>query len=128
MTKIILEKIKFINQIPINESIIQDLSGAEWYSHVEFMKHELILGIRGYIWGKHKTLDTARWPRDWWESFKERWFPKLLLKKFPVIYTEKTYDAYAIFPNLKLEMPGQHAIMYLQSTTDTGGETPNLTI
>lgn len=38
-----------------------------------------------------------RHPDNWWEAFKERWFPKWLLKKFPVCY--KTYDSLVVFPD-----------------------------
>lgn len=27
-----------------------------------------------------------RWPSDWWQAFKERWFPKWWLKRWPVNY------------------------------------------
>jgi len=29
-----------------------------------------------------------KYPRDWWQSLKARWFPKWLLRKYPVICIE----------------------------------------
>ena len=30
----------------------------------------------------------VKYPADWWQAFKERWFPKWLKRKHPVKYTE----------------------------------------
>lgn len=30
--------------------------------------------------------DLAKYPSTWWDAFKERWYPKWLLKRFPVEY------------------------------------------
>lgn len=27
-----------------------------------------------------------KWPKDWWQAFKEQWFPDFLKKRFPVKY------------------------------------------
>ena len=30
----------------------------------------------------------AQYPSDWWQAFKERWFPNWLLGRYPVRYTQ----------------------------------------
>jgi hypothetical protein len=54
----------------------------------------LICQLETYIHAlpDQKITFECQYPRDWWESFKERWFPKWLLGKFPVIYTRKYYE------------------------------------
>jgi hypothetical protein len=37
-----------------------------------------------------RDLMEKKWPKDWRQSFKERWFPKWLLKRYPVIYERVT--------------------------------------
>jgi len=43
-----------------------------------------------------------KYPANWWEAFKERWFPKWLLRKFPIIYHEEHYDVHAFHPTVIL--------------------------
>lgn len=33
-----------------------------------------------------ERVKEIKYPMDWWQAFKERWFPKFLLKRFPVDY------------------------------------------
>jgi len=37
---------------------------------------------------KKEKTDIVEFPADWWQSFKERWFPKWAIKRYPVIYTK----------------------------------------
>jgi hypothetical protein len=52
----------------------------------------------------------ASWPCDWWQAFKERWFPAFLLKRYPVKYTHLRKSQVPaivnlpILPNLKTVM------------------------
>ena len=44
-----------------------------------------------------------KYPKDWREAFKDRWFPRWLKKRFPVEYKE--YDAIVMFPTLLKDHP-----------------------
>ena len=37
--------------------------------------------------------DTAvvQFPRDWWQHFKQRWFPKRALRRWPVLMQDRKY-------------------------------------
>lgn len=37
---------------------------------------------------KVKVYHTARYPRDWWEALRERWWPRWAIKRNPIMYTE----------------------------------------
>lgn len=43
-----------------------------------------------------------KYPKNWKEAFKERWFPNWLLKKFPVKYNEVKYDVEAFYDKVSL--------------------------
>jgi hypothetical protein len=46
-----------------------------------------------------RTLKTARYPADWWQAFRERWFPKRWLKKHPIKHLEiSVRDVYPNYP------------------------------
>ena len=44
----------------------------------------IVIRIRGFVWAEKDEL--ARYPSNWKEAFKERWFPKWLLKRKPIMY------------------------------------------
>ena len=44
--------------------------------------------------------ETVRWPSDWWEAFKLRWFPLWAKTRWPVRYTTKTFDAMLMLPDI----------------------------
>lgn len=50
----------------------------------------------------------ARYPRDWWQAFKERWFPVWLKVHFPVKYVEIV--AVHKFPELDMPVLGREFI------------------
>jgi len=52
------------------------------------------------------TIRTVRWPRDWWQAVKERFFPKWLLRRFPVMYKERVFQASLMLP--KIVIPKQN--------------------
>lgn len=40
-----------------------------------------------------KRITVKRqWPRDWWQSFRERWFPAWWLRKHPIQYDSINID------------------------------------
>lgn len=45
--------------------------------------------------------DLCRYPADWWQALKERWFPEWLKRKTPVVWTE----VIAIHKFLELAIP-----------------------
>lgn len=62
------------------------------------------LYIRGYVWAENESLkhQEVKYPFDWWEAFKERWFPRFLLKRYPVKYKKVILDVKKIYPKLKI--------------------------
>ena len=49
---------------------------------------ELVMRLTGSVLAdQFQKIDIEeKWPSDWRQAFKERWFPKFLLKRFPVQY------------------------------------------
>jgi len=50
-----------------------------------------------------ETVSREKWPKDWWEAVKERWFPAFLLSRWPVKY--QRIDIEAVYPKCSLEDP-----------------------
>lgn len=51
-----------------------------------------------------KTFEY-KYPADWWQAFKERWFPDWAKKRWPVQYTTHKIDAFVLYPELDVQDP-----------------------
>jgi hypothetical protein len=51
-----------------------------------FKAEQLALNLRAYVlaWPTERVDVEASWPANWWEAFKERWFPRWYLKRHPI--------------------------------------------
>lgn len=50
---------------------------AAAFDAVEFMADEMAIRITAYITSQKLEEVAAKWPADWWQAFKERWFPRV---------------------------------------------------
>ena len=102
MKKIELEKLKLISNYVVAKTELDGLSSIELVSYVEMIGNDLVFELKTWILGQQKTIEIIKYPLNWIEALKERWLPPWLLKKYPVKYIEKTFNAIAMFPNLKV--------------------------
>ena len=72
----------------------------------------LSVSLRDYVWGHHIGTQEIKYPRDWVEAFKERWFPKFLLTKYPVQYKICRIDTHTLYPNYKPALPHTHRLQH----------------
>ena len=72
--------------------------------------------IRGAIWAEKESArrQTIKYPRDWWQAAKERWFPTWLLKRYPVDYHVVEIDVKAIYPTFKQSVPTHEMRLAIQ--------------
>lgn len=50
----------------------------------------MVMQIKSMVAGER--VHEIRYPLDWWQAFRERWFPKFWLKWYPVKYHEWHVD------------------------------------
>jgi hypothetical protein len=75
--------------------------------------------ITGYVWSQDAgKKEVFKYPADWWQALKERWFPRWLLKRFPVVYTYKEFIVKATYPDLVVQ--NHEPVLRLLSTTYDG--------
>jgi hypothetical protein len=62
--------------------------------YIETFSENLQITLRKYIHGleTHRITVNEKWPNDWWQAFKDRWFPKFLLDRYPVEYKTISID------------------------------------
>lgn len=83
-----LTKVYFTNRKIIPRREFAGLNAKRLQANLDIHTGKLILTLDAYIWGLEKErIDVSeKWPTDWWEAFKERWFPQWILSRFPVTY------------------------------------------
>ena len=73
---------------------------------VDMSTDNILLGVRmrlrGYIWSEQ--VEVIKYPADWWQALKARWFPKWALRRWPVDYI--VYDVRVIYPDYRVAVPG----------------------
>jgi hypothetical protein len=112
-----LEKIK----IGLMQRVSNHLLGPEVrFSEVEsFINNSVDMQIHGYVWGERGKSETIKYPATWRDSFKERWFPKWLLDRYPVQYRVHEINTTTLYPNFKVSMPRDVHVLKYQTLSRT---------
>lgn len=101
---VILERIEFYNRKnyshPLNINLYQltdDIDG-------------MIFELHACVYGRDTIVEKIKYPRDWFEAFKERFAPNWFLKHYPVIYQEFRFTQKELYPKIKVsgEVPWIH--------------------
>ena len=101
MDTVNLNKLK----IGLRQSISQYLLDAGVEAYYDALSDHIIVELRGYIFSEDVGEHIVRYPKDWWQSFKERWFSGWMLKKWPVEYKEQTFSFKVTYPEFRPSMP-----------------------
>ena len=61
----------------------------------------LVVTMKASIFGEQVLYEEVRYPKDWWQAFKDRWFPLWAKKRWPPKFTLRTFDARFVYPSIK---------------------------
>jgi len=94
--------IKVLNEKEINA--IVDIS-----EHFSFIAGEIAIRAYGHVWAEEKSVQRKeiKYPADWRQHFKLRWFPQWALNKWPVKITSEVLDVKCIYPAFKPKLKDQ---------------------
>lgn len=108
-----LEKLRMGLEMRLSDKLLCDAQVSIIH---DYITNHVILLVKGHVWGELESVQRREisYPRDWWESFKERWFPDWVLSKWPVVYTKVIIDVRAIYPNFRPAMPYDDMVLILQ--------------
>lgn len=75
----------------------------------DIVSGQMAYRIAGMVatWREERLL---RVPANWWQHFKQRFFPRWALKRWPVLY--EVYDAAVILPRVPLAKPEYHTVEF----------------
>ena len=77
------------------------------------MADHFVARLTGYVWSAEDETVVAQYPASTWQMFKRDWFPRPLLKRFPIKYTKIVCKADAMFPTLRIMVPDHEAVLRL---------------
>ena len=120
-----LEKIRFGMQQVFSDHFLD----AQSESFVDYLVGQFGVRVSGYLWVESVKSYTVRYPRDWKEALKEKWYeiddyylrwlPESFKRNHPVIYTVHNLDLKALYPDIKVSLPdNRHTLMMMQYTNN----------
>jgi hypothetical protein len=66
----------------------------------------LVLQLNGMLLGETIFEETVEYPRDWWQAFKQRWFPRWLRARFPVLLIHRKFSNKVVYPKFRPAVSG----------------------
>jgi hypothetical protein len=117
LEQVTLEKLKFGIIKYLTPEFLIDMVTVS--NHIDFMADEIAIAVRGFVWGEKESAqhEEIEYPRNWKQAFKERWFPKWMLKRWPVQTTKIILDVRAIYPTFKPKVDGHEYRLIIQKMT-----------
>ena len=97
---------RFTARIYFDESVLRTM---RMEAINDFRRDQMVyqLSMMVAAWREQRIL---RVPANWWEHFKQRWFPKWALKRWPVLTI--AYDAIDYLPRVPIPHPGMGAVEF----------------
>ena len=77
-----------------------------------------ILHFKYQVLGLTLEDKVIKYPKTWWDAFKERWFPDWLKARFPVTYKVHEFRADALYPNLAVQEDSLGREFYYQENRE----------
>lgn len=114
--KVVCEVLRYqVQQLLSKETML--MRNSELKAWIDQQARGMILELRTMAVAKHRKeeIDWVKYPSDWWEAFKERWFPKWMLRRWPVNYKRKVVqqNVYHCCPHMDIKVQSNH-IEFLQ--------------
>ena len=101
--KVVLGRMKFAIETALSGLDIEtETNISEW---IDFTADNIRIEVRGFVWEEQLERRETSYPADWWQAFKERWFPEWAQRRWPIKYTHYIVDIKALYPDLHPSIP-----------------------
>ena len=91
-----------------NSLIERNLPNATLKAVVPQTMNMLVVQMLNTVAGER--VKEIKYPLDWWQAIKERWFPKFILKRFPVKW--HTFKIDFLYPEASVREPSPTIAVY----------------
>lgn len=94
-----------------------------YLSHSEIFPQEmdaLVIHLHAIVLGEKCADPTVvKYPADWWEALKARWFPEWALKRWPARMARYTLEHKITYPNMPItEIKGPYVPFTIERFTE----------
>ena len=112
------ENIMASRSIPDSELMRLDVSRLPHYARGILVA--LTKDVLGWDGDGQNTVEVE-YPADWWQHFKQRWFPESWKTRWPVQMSRRIFAAQAVFPAAKVktnEITGKRVVYTIHEKHD----------
>jgi hypothetical protein len=109
--RIVLEKIRLATVEMFSKDVFESVD-AEWFA--DEVARRIHLRVKAGIFAEHAKTYQVKYPTDWWQHFKLRWFPKRLRDRYPVQYHVERFDAKIVYRDFKPSFPDKQPYVIWQ--------------
>jgi hypothetical protein len=86
-------KLRVAQYMQITEQMQRHSEVKIGHMNDDFIRNRLTATMESFVWGMVGDRVEVKVPLDWWQAFKERWFPLWALARWPVVYWGQTWQA-----------------------------------
>ena len=98
---------------------------VEWETHIDHAANDVVFQLRAFLYGRESVvesdeIDHLSFPATWFEQFKGQYFPRWLLKRWPVVQKKYSYHRKVITqvtkvcPHLNVKSQYDHLEFFLR--------------
>jgi len=120
-----LERMKAVILYYVTEEMAELFANAPkvtMHSYGKFIADEIVVRVKQDILGRELERIEAAYPADWWEAFKDHWFPEWAKQRWPVRRVEVRLVARELYPKVALPDKGPVIALDRHETVDGRGE------
>jgi hypothetical protein len=100
----VLDRLTFANKTTITNAAREFIAPDNLEVIAKHCPEGMVIELKARI--AAEKLDMLDYPSDWWQAFKERWFPPWAKKRWHVEY--RHFDGYALYPKISLPREQHH--------------------
>ena len=100
-----LDKLKLYILTYLTRELVEEIVNppeVKISEHVDPYGELIGVQVRYAILGQEMERVECRWPADWWQAFKARWFPEWAKARWPVREEVRQLVARELYPKVKL--------------------------
>jgi len=107
LNKVELEFLDFYVREAIDvEKIALYKTGTRVFYEERF--YAMVLEMKACVLHEPQDEYVISWPENWWEHFKDRWFPKWAKKKWPIKREAHRIKISLLYPKFKISLPDEY--------------------
>ena len=101
---ICLERFEAQAQTVVSKYIVDDMfaNPVVFDARTDMLMEDLVFKLRAFVYGEQTVIKHTKYPSNWKEAVKERFFPHWALRRWPVEYTEVVFDVKTMYPEISV--------------------------